>query len=83
MQKSFLQSLLIKVSSLFSVIFLTVGLIFLYSSYFGIETNVKLGLLLTTLGGVSAFAIIAFMNFSLSSAQSELKESTQIAHQLA
>ncbi len=83
MQKSFLQSLLIKVASLFSVIFLVVGLIFLYSSFFGIETNTKLGLVLTTLGGVTAFLIIAVMNFSLSSVQNELKESTMFAHQIA
>lgn len=83
MQKSFIQSLLIKVASLVSVIFLTVGLIFLYASYFGVETNARLGLVLTTVGGFLTLLIIAFMNFSLSSTQNELKESVQIAHQLS
>jgi twitching motility protein PilJ len=83
MQKSFLQSLLIKVSSFCSVIFLLVGLVFLYASHFGMEASGLVGLLLTSLGAVLAGLTIVFMNFSLSKVQNELKEAAQIAHQIA
>ncbi len=83
MQKSFLQILLIKVSSFCSVVFLLVGLVFLYASHFGGEANNLVGLLLTSLGGILAGLTLVFMNFSLSTAQNELKESAQLAHQIA
>lgn len=83
MQKSFLQSLLIKVSSFFAVVFSLVGLIFLYASYFGAESSVGVGLTLTSLGIVLAVASLIVTNFLTTTLQNELKESTQLAHQIA
>src|SRR5207237_817785 len=83
MQKSFLQNLLIKVSSFCSVIFLLVGLVFLYASHFGAEANNLVGLVLTSIGAVLAALTLVFMNVTFSKVQNELKESVQLAHQIA
>jgi HAMP domain-containing protein len=83
MQKSFLQSLLIKVSSLCSVIFLLVGLVFLYASHFGADANNLVGLLLTTVGALLGGLTLVFMNVTLTRVQNELKESVQLAHQIS
>lgn len=82
MQKSFLQSLLIRISSFFAVLFLLVGLIFLYASYFGAETSVGVGLVLTSFGVVLAVASLLVTNFLAATLQNELKESTHLAHQI-
>ncbi len=83
MQKSFLQNLLIRISSFFAVLFSLVGLIFLYASYFGAETNTTVGMGITSLGILLAVISLLVTNFQTSSLQNELKESTQLAHQIA
>jgi methyl-accepting chemotaxis protein len=83
MQKSFLQSLLIKASSFLAAVFSLVGLIFLYASHFGAETSANVGLGLTSIGVVLAIVSLSVTNFLTGSLQTELKESTQLAHQIA
>lgn len=83
MQKSFLQSLLIRISSFFAVVFLLVGLLFLFADYYGFETNRTVGLALTTAGVLLAIISLSITNFLTISLQTELKESTQLAHQIA
>ena len=81
-QKSFLSSLLIKAASFFSVIFLLVGLLFLYASYFG-GSNQLVGLILVSVGGFLAIVSLIVTNISVNSMQSELKDSYQLAHQIS
>lgn len=83
MQKSFLQNLLIKVSSFFAVLLSLVGLIFLYAAYFGAENSTGAGLGVTSLGVLLAIVSLLITNLLTTSLQNELKESTQIAHQMA
>jgi methyl-accepting chemotaxis protein len=83
MQKSFLQSLLIKVSSFFAVIFIIIGLVFFYAFYTGATTNGLIGIVLTASGVVLAVFSLIVTNLLLIKLQSEIKESAQLAHQLA
>lgn len=83
MQKSFLQTLLIRISSFLAGIFLLVGLIFLIASYMGVETNPKVGLAVISTGSILAILSLIVTNFSVVSFQNEIKESSQIAHQIA
>lgn len=81
--KSFLQSLLIKAASLFSVVFLLVGFLFLYASNANGAQNGFVGLALTALGIVFAVISLLVTNLSVSALQSELKDSYQLAHQIS
>jgi HAMP domain-containing protein len=78
-QKSFLISLLIKAAS---VIFLLVGLLFLYASYFG-ESNQLVGLVLVSAGCLLAMISLLVTNLSVISMQTELKDAYQLAHQIS
>lgn len=83
MQKSFLQSLLIRISSFLSVVFLLVGLIFIYADHYGFETSKTVGLILTSSGFLLAVVSLLITNYQTEALQTELKESTQLAHQIA
>lgn len=83
MEKSFLQSLLIRVSSFFAVILIVIGLIFFYAFYSGATTNGLIGIVLTTAGVLLATFSLFITNFSAMRLQSEFKEAAQLADQIA
>jgi twitching motility protein PilJ len=83
MQKSFLKSLLIRISSFLSIMFLIVGLTFLYAASSGVATSSGIGLGLTSLGTILALVSLIAANLWMGRAENELKESTQLASQLA
>lgn len=83
MGKSFLQSLLIRVSSFFAVLFIFVGLIFSYAFYVSAANNGLIGLILIAAGGSLATFSLFITNLSMTLLQSEMKEAAQIADQIA
>lgn len=83
MGKSFLQSLLIRVSSFFAVIFTVIGLVFFYAFYIGAATNGLVGIILTAAGVALTVVSLFVTNLSTIQLQSELKEAVQLAHQIA
>ena len=83
MGKTFLQSLLIRVSSFFAVIFTVIGLVFFYAFYIGVATNGLVGIILTAAGVVLAVVSLFVTNLSTIRLQAELKEGVQLAHQIS
>lgn len=82
-QNTFLRGFLLKLSSFLSVVLLIGGLALMYALYFGMETNSLVGLALASAGVVLAAFSLFSTYVTAARAQSELKESTQLAQQLA
>lgn len=83
MEKSFLQRLLIRVSSFFAVIFIAIGLVFYYAFYIGAATNGLVGIILTAAGVMLTIFSLFVTNLSTIRLQAEMKEGVQLAHQIA
>jgi twitching motility protein PilJ len=83
MGKTFLQSLLIRVSSFFAIIFTVLGLVFFYAFYIGVATNGLVGIVLAAAGAVLTIVSLFVTNLSTIRLQNELKEGVQLAHQIS
>src|SRR5215212_8591068 len=82
-QKSIVQNLLIRISSILSVVFLLLGLVFMIADYFGAESSALVSLLVMSLAVALAIFSIAATNFSMFKLSGEIKESAFVASQLA
>jgi methyl-accepting chemotaxis protein len=82
-QKSAMQNLLVKISSILSVVFLALGLIFMFAAYFGAESNTLVSLLVMTFAALLAVISIVATNFSAYRMNCELKEAAAFASQIS
>lgn len=82
-QKSIVQNLLIRISSILSVVFLLLGLVFMIADYFGAESKTFVSLLVMALAAGLAIFSLAATNFSMFKLGGEIKEAAFVASQLA
>jgi twitching motility protein PilJ len=81
--KSFLQNLLVRISSILSVVFLALGLIFLFAAYFGAESNALVNLLVMTFAATLSGFSLAWANLAIFRMGREASEAAFVAGRIA
>jgi twitching motility protein PilJ len=82
-QKSIVQNLLVRISSILSIVFLVLGLIFMFATYFGAEANTSVNLLVMSFAAALAIFSIVATNFSMFKLSGEIQEAAHLANSLA